>query len=561
MAGIRPRTSARSRNGSISVARCRSTTVCPPLSCSRALPPCRDCRISRAKRAWARSHQTRCSPRAWTSCSRDCTRSGRSAARKRDSSSPPSRSNARRAWPRSRWRSAKSRISATRRSITTKPVARYRYSKFTGDDLDGIDLEELLSKLSDLLLSSGFDNPYGVPYDDEDPGHSWQSLHDAILEALLNGGMLSDEMLERMLGKDWQTAEDAEERLDALIQKIIEKLQAQGYLTGPPDMTREREQRERQGGGGGMGNPEQYRFEITDKSLDFLGYRALRDLLGSVGKSSLGRHDTREMATGIEASGAPKPYEFGDTMNLDPSATILNAVMRSASESAGNVSLATATATHGPDGGIDITYEDLMVAQGEYQSSCATVLMLDCSHSMILYGEDRFTPAKRVALALANLIRLQYPGDALKVVLFHDSAEEIPLTQLARVKVGPYYTNTREGLRLARRLLERQQKDMRQIVMITDGKPSALTLEDGRIYKNAFGLDPPVVSQTLEEVSKCKRAGVMINTSMLASDYGLVQFVQKVTEMCRGKAYFTTPYTLGQYLLMDYMSRKTKTIH
>ena len=138
-----------------------------------------------------------------------------------------------------------------------------------------------------------------------------------------------------------------------------------------------------------------------------------------------------------------------------------------------------------------------MVAQGEYQSSCATVLMLDCSHSMILYGEDRFTPAKRVALALAQLIKTQYPGDALKVVLFHDSAEEIPLAELGRVRVGPYYTNTREGLRLARRILERQRKDMRQIIMITDGKPSALTQPDGRIYKNAFGLDPFIVAETL----------------------------------------------------------------
>ncbi len=210
---------------------------------------------------------------------------------------------------------------------------------------------------------------------------------------------------------------------------------------------------------------------------------------------------------------------------------------------------------------LNIEYKDLQVHQCEYQSSCATVLMLDCSHSMILYGEDRFTPAKKVAMALSHLLRTQYPGDSLSLVLFHDSAEEVPLSQLARVKVGPYYTNTREGLRLAQRILQRQRKDMKQIVMITDGKPSALTLEDGRIYKNAFGLDPLVVSQTLEEVSKCKRAGVMINTFMLASDYGLVQFVQKVTEMCRGKAYFTTPYTLGQYLLMDYMSRKTKTIH
>jgi Ca-activated chloride channel homolog len=210
---------------------------------------------------------------------------------------------------------------------------------------------------------------------------------------------------------------------------------------------------------------------------------------------------------------------------------------------------------------IDVDYPDLMVAQSEYQSSCATVIMLDCSHSMILYGEDRFTPAKRVALALSHLIRTQYPGDSLHAVLFHDSAEEIPLKQLGRVRVGPYYTNTREGLRLARRILERQKKDMRQIVMITDGKPSALTRPDGQIYKNAFGLDPFIVSETFAEVNACQKAGIMINTFMLARDPDLVAFVRRVAAICRGKAYFTTPYTLGQYVLMDYMDRKTKTIH
>ncbi|MGH6886692.1 MAG: vWA domain-containing protein, partial [Geminicoccales bacterium] len=376
---------------------------------------------------------------------------------------------------------------------------RYRYSKFTPEDLDELDLEELLSRLSDMLLSSGFDSPYGVD-DDEDSGHSMQTLHDAILEALLNGGMLSDEMLEKLLGSDWQHADDAEERIDELIRRIIEKLQHQGYLTSAPDM--KNQQGQRTGPGQGQDGPRgDVRFEITDKSLDFLGYRALRDLLGSIGKSSVGRHDTREMATGIEASGAPKPYEFGDTMNIDASSTILNAVVRQQSLGGSGI-------------GIEVDYEDLMVVQGEYQSSCATVLMLDCSHSMILYGEDRFTPAKRVSLALANLIRLQYPGDALKVVLFHDSAEEIPLSQLARVRVGPYYTNTREGLRLARRILERQQKDMRQIVMITDGKPSALTRPDGRIYRNAFGLDPFIVSETFSEVAACRKAGILINTFM-----------------------------------------------
>jgi Ca-activated chloride channel homolog len=321
------------------------------------------------------------------------------------------------------------------------------------------------------------------------------------------------------------------------VKKIVQKLQQQGYISPAPDLSTEQQRR---GRGAGQGNDAPARFEITDKSLDFLGYRALRDLLGSIGKSSIGRHDTREMATGIEASGAPKPYTFGDTMNIDPASTILNAVKR---------------------GTLEVDYEDLMIVQGEYQSSCATVVMLDCSHSMILYGEDRFTPAKRVALALSNLVRLQYPGDALKVVLFHDSAEEIPLSQLARVRVGPYYTNTREGLRLARRILERQNKDMRQIVMITDGKPSALTRPDGQIYRNAFGLDPFIVSETFAEVAACRKAGIMINTFMLARDYDLVSFVRKVAEICHGKAYFTTPRTLGQYVLMDYMDKKTRTVH
>ena len=202
-----------------------------------------------------------------------------------------------------------------------------------------------------------------------------------------------------------------------------------------------------------------------------------------------------------------------------------------------------------------------MVVQGEYQSSCATVIMLDCSHSMILYGEDRFTPAKRVAMALSQLIRTQYPGDTLHVVLFHDSAEEIPLRELGRVRVGPYYTNTREGLKLARRILERQRKDMRQIIMITDGKPSAITQPDGRVYKNAFGLDPIVIRETFSEVSACAKAGILINTFLLARDYDLVAFVRRVASMCRGKAYFTTPQSLGQYVLMDYLDKKTRTIH
>ena len=341
---------------------------------------------------------------------------------------------------------------------------KYRYTKFIGDLLDELDLEDLVAKLSDLLLSSGFANPWATDESDR----TMQALHDAILDALFNGGVLPDETLERLLGESaGDDNEGMRSKLEELIQQIIERMGEQGYITTPPDLEPERQRR----AGFGRGMAEQQppvHFEVTDKALDFLGYRALRDLLGSLGKSSVGRHDTRENATGIEAGAAPKPYEFGDTLNLDPGATLLHAVQRAVRESARDELQPEEghSEQHRPGcpsrpGRIEVTYEDLMVAQGEYQSSCATVLMLDCSHSIILYGEDRFTPAKRVALALAQLIRVQYPGDALKVVLFHDSAEEIPLAELGRVRVGPYYTNTREGLRLARRILDRQQKDMR----------------------------------------------------------------------------------------------------
>jgi len=408
-----------------------------------------------------------------------------------------------------------------------------KYSKYTGDLADEMSLDDLLSALSDYLLESGFQSQY--MYFQEMDEHNLDTLRQAIQQALEMGDFVDEEMRERLEQMQMDGT------LDELVEKLIERMQQEDFISvdQPFDPSRQSTTPEQTGEA-----QSQVKFEITDKGLDFLGYKTLRDLLGSLGRSSFGRHDTRDLATGIESSGASKPYEFGDTMNLDITATLSSAIQREG--------------LHLP---LDIEYRDLQVHQCEYKSSCATVVMLDCSHSMILYGEDRFTPAKKVAMALSQLIRTQYPGDSLSLVLFHDSAEELPLSQLARVKVGPYYTNTREGLRLAQRILQRQKKDMKQIVMITDGKPSALTLEDGRIYKNAFGLDPLVVTQTLEEVSRCKRAGILINTFMLASDYGLVQFVQQVTAMCRGKAYFTTPQTLGQYLLMDYMSRKMKTIH
>ena len=384
------------------------------------------------------------------------------------------------------------------------------YSRYTGEDL-GIDADELLQALSDFLLQSGFPSQWNE--------HTLDNLKQAILQALESGHM---ERLQNM------TPEQMDELIDGLIQQMVN----QGQIAIDPSA-----------GGAGSAPDTQVRFEVTDKSLDFLGFKTLQELLGSLGRSSFGRHDTRDLATGIEADGSSRHYEFGDTLNLDVSATLFSAIRR-----------------EGAQVPLNLEYSDLYVHQCEYQSSCATVLMLDCSHSMILYGEDRFTPAKKVALALAHLIKTQYPGDSLRCVLFHDGAEELAISQLARVQVGPYYTNTRDGLILAQRLLNQERKDMRQIVMITDGKPSCITLDDGRIYKNAFGLDPLVIGKTLEEVNRCRKQGILINTFMLASDYGLVQFVQKVTEICQGKAYFTTPYTLGQYLLMDYMNRKTRTI-
>ncbi len=401
------------------------------------------------------------------------------------------------------------------------------FSKFTGDDF-GIDAQDLMDALANFFLESGFSDPrmQGSPWDQQ----TLDALTDAIRQALESGELFSDGDVQRLLEK---LAAMSPEEMDQLLEGLVQKLASEGLISV--------NQENANGKAGGEG---QTRFEVTDKSVDFLGFKTLKDLLGSLGKASFGRHDTRDLATGIESSGSSKLYEFGDTLNLDISETLFSAMRR-----------------EGVKVPLNLEYSDLHVHQAEYQSSCATVLMLDCSHSMILYGEDRFTPAKRVAMALAHLIRTQYPGDSLRCVLFHDSAEELNIKQLARAQVGPYYTNTRDGLILAQKLLQQERKDMKQIVMITDGKPSALTLEDGRIYRNAFGLDPLVISRTLEEVNRCKKQGIIINTFMLASDYGLIQFVQKITELCRGKAYFTTPDTLGQYLLMDYMNRKTRTVH
>src|SRR5258708_3559755 len=410
-----------------------------------------------------------------------------------------------------------------------------KYTKWISTPLDGLSLEELMDELSEFFLQSGFD--YG--YSDVSNPDSLDALRQAIIEKLVEMGRIPQSLLDQWVEDPTEgDAKELNDLIDQLIQRMIEEGWMQANKQPAPSAFDENAQGVEEMPQGSA------KFELTDKSIDFLGFRLLRHLLGSLGRSSFGRHETAHFATGVEAYQATKEYEFGDTLNLDISSTLLHAVAR-----------------EGLGVPLNLEYQDLMVRQAEYESSCSTVLLLDTSHSMILYGEDRFTPAKRVALALSHLIRTQYPADSLRLVLFHDSAEEIPLKQLARAVVGPYHTNTCEGLRLARRLLMADKKDMRQIVMITDGKPSAITLPNGRIYKNAFGLDPMILEETFKEVATCRKAGSLINTFMLARDHYLLDFVKKVTEICRGKAYFTTTMNLGQYILMDYLKKKVETIH
>ncbi len=423
------------------------------------------------------------------------------------------------------------------------------YSKFIPELADAVNLQALLDQLSDFLLQSGFAGQGQSFWQDEmgDGDRTLDSLKQAILKALMESGQLTPDMLKVLRGES--TGDPARDReieatLGELLDQIVQRLMDAGYLTaGEAPQVASGYQSMFGPGGQAHSAAQQVQFNLTEKGIDFLGYKTLKNLLGSVGKSSFGAHETPHLATGVEAEGVSKPYEFGDVLNLDVPATLTSAIAR-----------------EGLGVPLNLEYEDLMVSQSEYRSSAASVLMLDCSHSMILYGEDRFTPAKKVALALTHLIRTQFPGDSLRVVLFHDSAEEIPLRALATAQVGPYHTNTAEGLKLARRILTSQKKDMKQIIMITDGKPSALTMPDGRIYVNSMGLDPQILAATYREVANCRRNGIMINTFMLARDRSLVEFVKQVASICKGKAYFTNTMTLGQFILMDFMKRKTRRV-
>src|SRR5947209_2114358 len=434
-----------------------------------------------------------------------------------------------------------------------------RYSKFKGLDVSAINLGDLMDALSDSILQSGFDDDYYWTRQRREQDTSLDALRRALLQALMDQGMIDERQIEEMLADN--DGQFKGSLLEEMLNQLIERLVEEGYLKLHEEQPQEMRQQQRDRGQGEISEPQprNIHFEVTEKGLDFLGYKTLRNLLGSLGKSSVGRHDTPHLSTGIEAAQGPKPYEFGDTINLDVNTTLLSAIRR-----------------EGLGVPLNLEYKDLHVHQQDYQSSCATVVMLDCSHSMILYGEDRFTPAKKVALALAHLIRTQYPGDSLKVVLFHDSAEELPMARLATTQVGPYHTNTAEGLRLSRRLLQAQRKEMKQIVMVTDGKPTACFIDSGatapmgrrgfenqqgrRLYKNSMGGDPFVMAETFKEVQACRKAGIMINTFMLASDYYLVEFVKEMSAMTNGKAYFANPNNLSQFVLMDFLRRRTSRV-
>lgn len=422
------------------------------------------------------------------------------------------------------------------------------YTRYSGSRADALNIEALLEHLSDFLLQSGFAggsqySSFWGEFDDED--RSLDSLKNALLQALIESGQLTSEMLEELRGNGGN--EDIQQKIADLLDELVQRLIAEGYLDLKEAPSMPGGQTPLSDSAGKIDEARSasrdVEFNLTQKGIDFLGYRTLRQMLGAMGRSSFGSHQTPHLATGIESEAASRPYEFGDTLNLDIPRTLTAALEREGLRD---------------DGTIQLEYGDLFVHQAEYRSSCATVLLLDTSHSMILYGEDRFTPAKKVALALTHLIRTQFPGDTLKVVLFGDRAEEIPLSRLAHAQVGPFHTNTAEGLKVARRLLMAQNKEMRQIVMITDGKPSALTMPDGRVYKNPMGLDSHVLRETFAEVAACRKAGILINTFMLARDPYLIAFVNRVSEIARGKAYFTSTMTLGQYIMRDFMKRKTK---
>lgn len=360
--------------------------------------------------------------------------------------------------------------------------------------------------------------------------HQYLYLDPALIQALLAGLDLLRLFNQLVLA----TGGDVEEAME-----WMRYLQQQGHLPADLDLeaffgSLENQNLVARDGEGGL--------QLTAGGERRIRRSAFEEIFSTLGKSSPGYHPIRSTGEGIERQPETRPYSFGDDVHLlDSARSLQNAFKRNNSDD------------------FNLLEEDLEVYETEHLTSCATVVAIDISHSMILYGEDRITPAKTVALALTELITTKYPKDHLSVVLFGDQAEQVFLTEIPYIQAGPYHTNTRDALQLSRSILARQKQPNKQIFLITDGKPSAIT-EGGRIYKNPFGLDMRIVNLTLEEADLCRRQKVVITTFMLATDTMLTQFVEKLTQINRGRAYFASPYNLGEFLMADYIRNRRKRV-
>lgn len=289
-------------------------------------------------------------------------------------------------------------------------------------------------------------------------------------------------------------------------------------------------------------NPENGEIIITSKTEQSIRQKALEEIFGKLKKAQHGNHRTVYTGKGDETTGEIRPFQFGDSISqLAITETMKNAY------------------TQIMGGNDHITEDDFMVVEREHTSQTSTVLMLDISHSMILYGEDRITPAKKVAMALAELIKTKYPKDTLDIIVFGNDAWQIEIKDLPYLKVGPFHTNTVAGLKLAQDLLRRRKNQNKQIFMITDGKPSCLK-EPGGYYMNSFGLDRKIVNKCLNEAAICRRLKIPITTFMIARDPYLQSFVDEFTQTNNGRAFYTGLKGLGDIIFKDFEMNRSKKI-
>jgi uncharacterized protein with von Willebrand factor type A (vWA) domain len=360
--------------------------------------------------------------------------------------------------------------------------------------------------------------------------HRYSYLDPELIRALLAGLDLMRLFNQLVLA----SAGDIDEAME-----WMRYLQQQGYLPEDLDLDAFFEALEEQEL---IGRDSEGTLQLTRGGERRLRRSAFEQVFADLDRAGPGYHPVRAPGDGVERLPETRAWSFGDEIHhLDAPRSLQNALRRT-------------------QGDLELAEQDLEVHETEHLTACATVVAIDISHSMILYGEDRITPAKTVALALTELITTKYPKDHLAVILFGDRAERVDVGELPYVQAGPFHTNTREALELARGLLARQKQPNKQVFLITDGKPSAIT-EGGRVYKNPFGLDMKIVNRTLEEADLCRRQRVVITTFMLATDPMLTEFVEKLTQVNRGRAYFTSPYNRGEFILADYIRNRRRRLH